>query len=360
MFNFVDLSIAFLIALISTYLLTYPVKMLSIKLGVMDFPNARKIHKAITPKLGGLAIFLGVILAGLYIQPRNEHLPEIILGALVILLTGALDDKYEIRPVIKLTGQLIAASFLISSGLIIDRITIPFFGMIDLGFVSVLVTVLWVVGITNAINLIDGLDGLATGVSTIGLISMFVMAIIDTQLAAASLCIILIGANIGFLIHNFYPAKIYMGDTGSNFLGYSIAVVSMLGLFKNIALFSFIIPVIVLAVPIFDTLFAIVRRAYNKEHIMLADNKHIHYRLIKAGYSHRKSVLIIYGFSALFGSMAILFSNAKLYVTVIIVFLVLLIVHIFSEFAGLVLNGKRPIVDSVKKLITRKKRDHDR
>lgn len=357
MFNYFDLSIAFLIALISTYLLTYPVKKLAIKLKIMDFPNHRKIHKTVTPRLGGLAIFLGVILAGLYIQPQNEHILEIVLGGIVILITGAIDDKYQVRPVIKLTGQLIAASFLISSGLIIERITIPFFGMIDLGFASVLITVLWVVGITNAINLIDGLDGLATGVSTIGLISMFIMAIIDSQLAAASLCIILVGASIGFLFHNFYPAKIYMGDTGSNFLGYSIAVVSMLGLFKNIALFSFIIPIIVLAVPIFDTLFAIVRRAYNKENIMLADNKHIHYRLLQAGYSHRKTVLIIYGFSAIFGCLAILFSNARLDITLTVFFLLLLIIHIFAEFAGLVLNGKRPIVDGIKKVVKRRVKD---
>ncbi|WP_430790298.1 glycosyltransferase family 4 protein [Virgibacillus flavescens] len=353
--NYVDLSIAFLIALIATYLLTYPVKKLAIKLSVMDFPNHRKMHKAITPKLGGLAIFLGVILGGFYIQPHHEHLPEIFFGALVILLTGAIDDKYQVRPVIKLTGQLIAASFLISSGLIIDQITIPLFGMVDLGLASVLVTVLWIVGITNAINLIDGLDGLATGVSTIALISMFIMAMIDAQLVAASICIILIGANIGFLFHNFYPAKIYMGDTGSNFLGYAIAVVSMLGLFKNITLFSFIIPVIVLAVPIFDTLFAIVRRAYNKENIMLADNKHIHYRLIEAGYSHRKSVLIIYGFSAMFGATAILFSNAQPYITLLAAFLIVLIMHVFAEYAGIVLNGKRPIVNSMRKLLKRKR-----
>ncbi|WP_404455721.1 undecaprenyl/decaprenyl-phosphate alpha-N-acetylglucosaminyl 1-phosphate transferase [Virgibacillus necropolis] len=357
MFNYVDLSIAFLIALISTYLLTFPVKKLAFKLKVLDFPNHRKIHKAITPRLGGLAIFLGVILAGLYLQPNHEHLPEIFLGALVIVITGALDDKYQIRPIIKLSGQLIAASFLISSGLIIDKITIPVFGLVDLGFISVFVTVLWIVGITNAINLIDGLDGLATGVSTIALISMFIMAIVDVQLIAASLSIILIGANIGFLFHNFYPAKIYMGDTGSNFLGYMIAVVSILGLFKNITLFSFIIPIIVLAVPIFDTLFAILRRAYNKENIMLADNKHIHYRLLQAGYSHRKTVLIIYCFGALFGCLAILFSNTNISITLIVTFIVIFIIHVFAEFTGLVLNGKRPIVDSVKKITKKRKQD---
>ncbi|SEP74754.1 UDP-GlcNAc:undecaprenyl-phosphate GlcNAc-1-phosphate transferase [Virgibacillus subterraneus] len=350
MINYTDLAIAFFIALIATFLLTYPVKKLAIKIGVVDLPNHRKIHTKVTPRLGGLAIFLGVFLGALYLQPQHEHLPEIILGAVVILITGALDDRYNIRPVIKLGGQLIAASFLLSSGLIIDKITLPIIGMIDLGFVSVLVTVLWVVGITNAINLIDGLDGLATGVTTIALTSMFIMALIDVQIMAAYLCIVLIGANLGFLYHNFYPAKIYMGDTGSNFLGYAIAVVSMLGLFKNIALFSFIIPIIVLAVPIFDTLFAIVRRAYNKENIMMPDNKHIHYQLLASGFTHRKTVLIIYAFSTLFGAMAILFSNATLTTSLIITFIVLALLHIIAELSGLVMGGKKPIIDTLKRV----------
>ncbi|MGM8364822.1 glycosyltransferase family 4 protein [Virgibacillus sp. W0181] len=359
MFNYIDLVIAFFIALLLSFLFTYPIKKLAIKLRVVDFPNFRKIHTKTTPRLGGVAVFLGAFFGALYLQPRHEHLPEIVLGAFVILLTGALDDRYSIRPVIKLSGQLIAASFLISSGLIIERITLPMIGMIDLGVASVLITLLWVVGITNAINLIDGLDGLATGVTTIAFTSMLVMAIIDMQIVAAYLCIVLIGANIGFLYHNFYPAKIYMGDTGSNFLGYMIAVVSMLGLFKNIALFSFIIPVIVLAIPIFDTLFAIVRRAYNKERIMGADNKHIHYQLLKAGYSHRKTVLIIYAFSTLFGIMAILFSEASLTVSLIITGVVLILVHILAEIAGLVMGGKRPVLDFLIKPFRRKERSDE-
>ncbi|GGB51910.1 undecaprenyl-phosphate alpha-N-acetylglucosaminyl 1-phosphate transferase [Lentibacillus populi] len=290
-------------------------------------------------------------------QPHHPHLPEILLGAIAIIITGMLDDKYQIQPVVKLTGQLIAASFLISSGLIIERITIPVFGLIDLGFFSVLVTVLWVVGITNAINLIDGLDGLATGVTTIALTSMFIMAIIDVQVIAAYLCIVLIGANLGFLYHNFYPAKIYMGDTGSNFLGYMIAVVSMLGLFKNIALFGFIIPIIILAVPIFDTLFAIVRRASNGENIMMPDNKHIHYQLLKKGFSHRQTVLIIYGFSALFGAIAILLSNATITTALVVIVLVLVLFHILAELGGLVMNGKRPVIDLVGKVFRKRGRD---
>src|SRR5690625_4777983 len=286
----------------------------------------------------------------LYLQPKNGHMAAIILGAIVIIIVGTLDDRYNVRPIIKLTGQFMAASFLISSGLIIEKVTLPFIGMIDLGFVSVLVTVLWVVGITNGINLIDGLDGLATGVSTIGLISILIMAIIDSQLIVIYFCVVLIGSNLGFLYHNYYPAKIYMGDTGSNFLGYMIAVISMLGLFKNVALFSFIIPIIVIAVPILDTAFSIIRRALNKQHIMQADNKHIHYQLLRAGFSHRQAVLIMYGFSLVFGVLAIVFQQAPLQISLIVAIIVFILVHLLAEIAGIVMGGKRPVVDKLLKM----------
>lgn len=353
MFDYMDLFIAFCIALVISFFSTYLVKKFAIKIGAVDFPNHRKIHTKVIPRLGGLAIFFGAFFGALYLQPSHEHLTGILLGAIAIIITGALDDRFELKPVVKLTGQLIAASFLISSGLIIERITLPIVGMVDLGFLSVLVSVLWIIGITNAINLIDGLDGLATGVSTIAFSSMFVMAILDAQVLPAYLCIVLIGANLGFLYHNFYPAKIYMGDAGSNFLGYMIAVVSMLGLFKNIALFSFIIPVIILAVPIFDTLFAIVRRLCNKENIMVADNKHIHYQILFAGYSHRKTVLILYGISTLFGVLAILLSNASITFSLIICACIFLLLHIVAEISGLVMGGKKPVIDAFRKVFGR-------
>ncbi|MUV37336.1 UDP-N-acetylglucosamine--undecaprenyl-phosphateN-acetylglucosaminephosphotransferase [Lentibacillus sp. JNUCC-1] len=358
MFNEINMGIAFIVAFAGALILTYPVKAFSIKIGAVDFPNHRKIHTKVTPRIGGIAIFLGALAGALVLQPRHEHVPEILLGAIVIVITGALDDRFGLRPVVKLTGQLIAASFLVSDGLIIEYITLPLLGQVELGFASVLVTVFWIVGITNAINLIDGLDGLATGVSTIALSSMLVMALVDGRVAAAYLCIVLIGANLGFLYHNFYPAKIYMGDTGSNFLGFMIAAVSIMGLFKNITLFSFIIPVIVLAVPIFDTLFAIIRRAWNKEGIMTADNKHIHYQLLAAGYSHRTTVLIIYAFSALFGGLAILFSYSSQTVAVLVTILVLFLLHIFAEVAGIVMGGKRPVLSFIAGLF-RQKRKHD-
>lgn len=360
MIDFIELMIASFIALIATFFLTFLVKKIALKWQVVDIPNKRKIHKHVTPGMGGVAIFLGAALGLLYLQPEHIHLPSIIIGSIVIVVTGVLDDKYDIRPIIKLSGQIIAALVLISSGMIIEKLTLPFVGMVELGFLGIPITLLWIVGITNAINLIDGLDGLATGVSTIGLLSMFVMAIVDFQLFAAYLCIVLIGANLGFLYHNFYPAKVYMGDTGSNFLGYMIAVISILGLFKNIALLGFVIPVIILAVPIFETLFSIIRRMVNKQHVMQPDNKHIHYQLLRSGLSHPQTVIVLYAFSFLFGVLAILFSEATVGVAIGVGLVIIILIHILAEFAGLVFGGRRPVVDSITAIFKKNRRQKKR
>lgn len=355
--NYIDLMIASFLALMTTFLSTFIIKKIALKLNVVDIPNHRKIHTTPTPLLGGLAIFIGFFVGLLYLRPMHDHYFEIMLGALVIIITGILDDKFDLRPVIKFGGQVIAATFLISSGLIIEKFTLPVIGVVDLGVFSVLITILWVVGITNAVNFMDGLDGLATGISTIAISTMLIMAIIDMQVFAAYLCVVLIGANIGFLYHNFYPAKIYMGDTGSNFLGYMIAVISILGLFKNIALLGFVIPVVVLAVPIFDTLFAIIRRVRNKQSISTPDNKHIHYQLIRVGLTHRQSVLVMYAFSVLFGIIAVLFAKTSYTITLIVLIIALFLIHILAEIAGLVMNGKRPVVDFIMKLLGMKKKE---
>ncbi|MFC4558020.1 MraY family glycosyltransferase [Virgibacillus kekensis] len=353
MYDITQLIVAFILSLIATLLLVYPIKEIATKIGVIDIPNYRKVHKNPTPSLGGLAIFLGTIVGLLYIRPSHDAFLEISIGALIIVLTGVLDDKYTIRPVLKLTGQIIAAAVIINAGLIIEKITLPFFGVVELNFFSVAITLIWIVGITNAINLIDGLDGLASGVSTIALISILIMAILDQRILVIYLCIVLIGSNFGFLFHNFHPAKIYMGDTGSMFLGFSISVISILGLFKNVTLFSFIIPIIVLAVPIFDTLFAMVRRKLSGKKIMAPDKKHIHHQLLSAGFSHRTTVLIIYGFSVMFGALAIIFSNASLTLLLFISFLLWFILHIFAEIVGIVGEGKKPVIQTTKKVFTK-------
>ena len=351
MFNYLDLVLALFVTILTTFLLTFPIKKLAIKYKFMDVPDYRKIHKNPTPRLGGLAIYIGFLAGLIFLNPTHQHMVAIVIGGTIIVITGALDDKLSIRPLVKLTGQIIGASCLVASGLIIDRITLPFIGMIDLGVLSIIITIVWVVAITNAINLIDGLDGLATGVSTIALLSILVMAILEGQVVAAYLSVILIGSNLGFLYHNFYPAKIYMGDTGSNFLGYMIAVISMLGLFKNIAIFSFIIPIVILAVPIFDTLFAIIRRATNNQKIMAPDNKHIHYQLLNVGFSHRQSVMIMYAFSLVFGGLAILSTQASIITTTLIGFFVIGMLYLLAEMAGLRKDGGRPVVDYILRVL---------
>lgn len=323
-----------ILSLLTTVLSVYPVKALAIKYHFLDIPNERKIHTHITPRLGGLAIALGVMVGMIYLKPQDPALPSVILGGVTILIIGMLDDRYQLRPIVKLFGQFLATTFVISGGLIVEQVTLPFLGLVQLGSFSVFLTMLWIVGVTNAINLIDGLDGLASGVVTISLISILIMAITDNNTLVIILSAILIGSNIGFLFHNFHPAKIYMGDTGSMFLGYSIAVISIMGLFKNVAIFSFILPIIVLAVPIFDTLFAIVRRAGTGEGIMKPDKQHIHYQLLSAGFSHRKTVLIIWMFSAVFGVIAILYTKVALLTAMVLSIVLLLILQFFAEFVG--------------------------
>jgi len=356
MFNYFELTIALFMSALATFILTFFVKEFAVRFKFIDIPDFRKIHITPTPRLGGLAIYFGFLIGLLYLEPHAEHLPAIIIGSGIIVLTGALDDRYSIRAVVKLSGQVSGAAVLVFSGLVIERVTLPFFGMIDLGVFGIVLTLFWIVGITNAINLIDGLDGLATGVSTIALSSMFVMAIMQGQVVAAYLSIVLIGSNLGFLYHNFYPAKIYMGDTGSNLLGYMIAVISILGLFKNIAIFSFIIPIVILAVPIFDTLFAIVRRALNKQRIMAPDNKHIHYQLLNAGFSHRQSVLIMYAFSLVFGVLAVISTQVAIITTLIITMFVIALLYILAELAGLIRGGGRPVVNYILRVLNIKKK----
>lgn len=354
MLSTIDMLIAFMISCVSTLLLVYPVKKLAHKLNILDFPDKRKVNKKPMPRIGGVAILLGTFIGILYLDLTHEFFPDYLISASIIAITGILDDKFILRPIYKLTGQLIAAAFLIWSGIIIARITLPFLGIIELSsIISIVVTLIWIIGITNAINLIDGLDGLASGVSTIALTSILLMAMIDHQFFVAGLCIVLIGSNIGFLFHNFYPAKIYMGDTGSLFLGYSIAVISILGLFKKITLFSFVIPIIVLAVPIFDTVFAIIRRILNGEKIMKPDNKHIHHQLLAAGFSHQSTVLIIYGVSAVFGALAVIFSKASLDYLLFITVIWIILIYILAELVGIFGRGRQPILKLFKKILNK-------
>lgn len=351
MWNVSELMIAFFISAITTLLVTPLIIRFAKKVNAMDRPDGkRKIHNGIKPSMGGLAIFIGVIVGFLYVQPMHPQMNAIIIGACIMIITGMLDDIFEIRPIYKFAGQLTAAIVVVSSGLVIEKLTLPFVGTVYLEGFGILMTLLWIVAASNVINFIDGLDGLAAGVSAIALTSILVMAFMDARMLVVSLVVILIGSSLGFLFHNFHPSKIFMGDTGALFLGYSIAIVSMLGLFKNVAFFSFVIPIIVIAVPVVDTIHAIIRRRLNKESIATADRKHIHYELMNMGYSHRASVLIIYGFSIYFGCLAVIFNSGTLLTSLIILGASLLGIQLISEIAGITFSKRRPLLNGLQKM----------
>ncbi|MEQ6356867.1 MraY family glycosyltransferase [Lysinibacillus sp. M3] len=349
------LYVSIIAAFVASILLTPLVKRLAFKIGAVDAPNYRKVHARIMPRLGGLAIFLSFLIAVAIFQPIliiNENgsnfLLAIIIGACIIVATGVVDDMREISAKAKLVGQLIAALIVIFvGGIQIDMITLPFVGELNLGFLSIPLTIIWIVGITNAINLIDGLDGLAAGVSTIALITLAVMAIIMNNMFVLAIAAILAAATIGFLFYNFHPAKIFMGDTGALFLGFMISVLALLG-FKNVTVVSLIIPVIILGVPISDTFFAIVRRVRMKKKWSDPDKSHLHHRLLDMGFTHRQTVLIIYGIAIMFGLAAVIFSMAKVWGAILLVAVILTAIEILVEVIGLAGKNYKPLLNFVR------------
>lgn len=335
------------IAFIAALLLTPLVIRFAYRIRAVDQPNHRKVHSQAMPRIGGLAIFGAFLVGYAFLQPADEHSLSIMLGATLIILTGFLDDLLDITPKAKLLGQILAALLVVWGGLQIEFINLPFFGELNFGIFSIPITVIWIVGITNAINLIDGLDGLAAGVSAIALITMSIMAVIMGDVFVASTAALLAASSIGFLFYNFHPAKIFMGDTGSLFLGYMISVLALLG-FKNVAVLSLIIPVIMLGVPISDTFFAIVRRIRMKQPISAPDKSHMHHCLINIGFSHRQTVLIIYAFATLFGVAAILFSQATVWGSILLLGVLLLAIELLVEAIGLAGKNYKPLINLVR------------
>ncbi|MFD1204727.1 MULTISPECIES: MraY family glycosyltransferase [Sporosarcina] len=342
------LFLAMAVAFAASIILTPLVMKLAFRIGAVDRPNYRKVHATIMPRMGGMAIFGAFMIGYLVLRPSDEHAVGILIGAVIIILTGFLDDMLEITAKAKLAGQLVAAGVAVTwGGLQIDFINLPFFGQLDFGYFSIPITIIWIIGITNAINLIDGLDGLAAGVSTITLISMTVMAVLMGNVFVVATTAILAASALGFLFFNFHPAKIFMGDTGSLFLGYMIAVLALLG-FKNMTVISLIIPVIMLGVPISDTFFAIVRRIRMKQPISAPDKSHLHHCLLRVGFSHRQTVLIIYGIAILFGVAAVLFSQATVWGAIVLIVVMLIAIELFVEIIGLAGTNYRPLLNLVR------------
>jgi UDP-GlcNAc:undecaprenyl-phosphate GlcNAc-1-phosphate transferase len=338
-----------LICFIVTVLITPLVKRLAIKIGAVDKPNYRKVHQNVMARLGGLAIYIGFLIGFIVLQPESPYVLPILLGSLIIILTGVLDDITELAAKWKLLGQILAASVVVIGGVRVEYINLPFEGYLQLGWFSIPLTLLWILGVTNAINLIDGLDGLAAGVSSIVLITISSLAIFQGDTFVAALGVMLLGSTLGFLVFNFNPAKIFMGDTGALFLGYMISVIALLG-FKNVTVFSLIIPVIILAIPISDTLFAIIRRIVQKKPLSAPDKSHLHHCLLRLGFSHKQTVLVIYAMTAFFSVAAVMLTMSTLWISMMIICVIIIAIEFIVEKVGLVSSEYRPMMNLVRRM----------
>ncbi len=326
--------VAFTVALATSYFLTPHVKRFAIRAGALDTPDARKVHTEPIPRMGGLAIYAGFLLAVLASVHINRELFGIVLGGTVVLAVGVIDDLKPLPARVKLLGQIVAACVPILFGIRIEWLTNPFGGMIFLDYWAIPLTVLWIVGLTNTVNLIDGLDGLAAGVSTIASVTIMLVAAQQNFWTVAILTAALAGSALGFLQHNFNPAKIFMGDTGSMFLGYTLAAVSALGTVKSAATIAMVVPIVALGLPIMDTAFAIIRRFNSGKPIFKPDKGHLHHRLLAMGLSQKQVVLLMYVISACLGVSAILLTEANVYSAVGILMLLLLLAGVVASKTG--------------------------
>lgn len=305
--DYLRMTAAMLLACALSHRLTPAVRILAEKLGAVDQPGGRHIHRSPVPRMGGLAICAGFFAAALLLARLTRPVAGLLLGAFVILVMGALDDLVELSPLRKLAGQLAAALIAMAFGVRIDFLTTPAGAepFLALGRLSAPLTLLWLVGCTNAVNLIDGLDGLAAGVSVISSLTLFEAALLAGQPNAALLLAALAGACLGFLPYNFNPAVIFMGDVGSQFLGFVLACVSVIGAFKFQTALTFSVPVLALLLPLADTACAFFRRLLHGQSPFRADRGHFHHRLLALGLSQKQAAAALYAASALPGLAAL-------------------------------------------------------
>ncbi len=341
-----DIAIAFLLAFITTFVFTpYTIK-LAKKLGAVDTPkDERRINTKTMPRLGGLAVIAGFLVSVIYLlivmnlegtitfSTESRLLIGFFLGAFVIIITCFIDDVKGIPSYLKLAAQIVAAIIAVRFGIRIDNISIPF--VHDIVFHDIFLTILtigWIVGITNAINLIDGLDGLSTGLSLISCLSLIIIFSLNSSpLLAIVLIAALSGALTGFLPFNFNPAKTFIGDAGSNFLGYALAVISILGIAKTYTLIVIVAPLIVLAIPVLDTLSSIVRRLKSGKSIKAIfkpDAEHLHHKILNKGFTQKQAVLILYGMSATLGMFAIILLESGIWKAISFALIVVAVIGI--------------------------------
>ena len=307
---------AFAVAAVLSYFFTPPVKNFAHKVGAIDVPkDARRMHKKPIPRLGGLAIYGGFLCSILIFGQLDETMLCVLLGAVIIVALGIFDDVLALGAKLKFVVQIVAAAIPVcigdlQIGLFTNLNPLSDTPFVHLGILAVPATIIWIVGITNAVNLIDGLDGLAVGVSSIAAITMLAVALLTGNMPIAITMAALAGACIGFMPYNLNPAKIFMGDTGSTFLGYMLATVSIMGLFKFYAVISFAVPFLILGLPIFDTANAIIRRVAAGRSPMSPDRGHVHHKLIDMGFNQKQAVAILYAISATLGLTAVVLTSS--------------------------------------------------
>lgn len=335
--NDYNIYLIILICFLASVILTPVVKKIAVHIGAVDKPDHnRKVHNKVMPRMGGLAIFLSFLIGYMIFAPKTTQMLSVLIGGFIIILVGIFDDirveHQGLSPLHKLIGQIIAASIVVFYGNIIFADMTIFGVKFQFGLFAYPLAVLFIVAIMNAINFADGLDGLATGTSGIYFITIAIISYIMNKLGGLDiiLSLIMVGSCLGFLVYNFYPASIFMGDTGSMFLGYIISIIALLG-FKTATITSLIIPLLLLFVPILDTILAMSRRVIKGESVSKADRQHLHHQLLKKTKSTRKTVLIMYAINALFATVSIFYTlgNKKismiLYGILLITFLILVL-----------------------------------
>ena len=329
------IALALFSAFAVSYFMVPSVKRFAESVGAIDMPNARRINKVPVPRMGGIAIFYGFIFSAILFVDLTDQVKGILIGSGIIAIMGGFDDVYNLSPMIKLAVQIGAAAVCVACGVMVDGIT-NFMAEGDMFFfsqpISVLVTILWIVGCTNAINLIDGLDGLAVGMSCISATTLFIISVIveDININVSVILVCVIGACTGFWPYNRNPARIFMGDVGSQMLGFLLSSISVMGLFKMHALVTMLIPFLAMAVPLADTAFAFMRRILKGQSPFHADKGHFHHRLLAMGLSQKQAVTVMYAISIMLGIFAYLMigktRNVKIVCLAVAFVLVLFIV----------------------------------
>ncbi len=305
MLDELDALTAFAIALAATAALTPLTTRFARAIGAIDHARGRGLAPGGTPLLGGLAIFAGGTVAAIVVMPGSQELHGILAAALVITVVGALDDRFDLHPALKLAGQVVAATLAVQAGVKVDFVTVPFVGRLQFGDFGGPLTVLGLVAVMNVVNLSDGIDGLAAGVCAISAGALAIIAFDLQRTEGGVLAAITAGAALGFLIHNFHPASVYMGDCGSNLLGLLLGCVAVLGSAKTNAVLALIFPLIVLAVPFLDTTFVVLKRMKYHRPVYAADREHFHHRLDRIGFSTRRTVLYLYAWTLSLAGLAI-------------------------------------------------------